>query len=410
MRKRTAFFGPMIVAFSLLCLVLLIPTSLLEKVIPNSMVKRASYGFQSNMIKGMLIQDKMLKSPNYLPIYGSSELMRIDPFHPTNYFEVNPIGVSKAAPNGLTPFLVGKAGSEDLVHFLNFATKKNLMENKKVVFILSPQWFTPKGDPFTYNFSILQAYEYAMHPQLSPKLQAAGAKRLLHFSKVKQDSVLKYLLEGQIYKDPKHQLLAHILRPVGDVILSALEKRDFVFTYFEPLSFKYKLTPDPALTKNVEWEQLIDNAAKVAKSKSNNNQFGIDNADYNRVYKNKLKSYKGKKRDLSYSNSPEYADLQLVLETLKEAHVKALFISVPVNGYWYDYVDVSKKGREIYYKKVKAQVEMAGFQFADYSNHEYDKTFLKDPSHLGWEGWAYVDQAIYEFWNNQPIKPQSATP
>lgn len=393
-------FGPIIAAFGLLCLVLLIPTSLLERAIPQSMVARKATGFAPNMIKGMLVQEKMLKNPKYLPIYGSSELKRMDEFHPSNYFKLNPIG--------FTPFLVGQGGSQDLYHFLNFATKKKELKNKKIVFILSPQWFTPHGIHYQYDFSILQAYEYALHPTLSPKPQAKGAKRLLHFKEVTRDWVLKTLLERYVHKDQKHQILAKLVRPLGLVILSALEKRDFLFTLVE--QGKHQLHLNPKLTKNVSWEQLRDNAARVSQKDSTNNRFGIDNVDFNKKIKKHLKHYKGYEKGLSYAKSPEYGDLQLVLDVLKEAHAKALFISVPVNGYWYDYVDISKKGRKIYYKRVKAQIEKAGFPVADYSNHEYDKYFLKDSLHLGWEGWAYIDQVIYEFWKNEQIKKQPATP
>lgn len=394
---KVSSFAPMIIAFGLLCLVLLIPTTLLEKAIPQFMVARAATGFSPNMIKGKLIQDKMLKNPKYLPIYGSSELKRMDPFHPSNYFKENPIG--------FTPFLVGQGGCQDLVHFLNFATKKKELENKKIVFILSPQWFTPHGIHFKYDFSILQAYEYALHPTLSPKLQAIGAKRLLHFNEVTRDFVLKSLLERYVYKDQKHQIIAGLVKPLGYIILSALEKRDFLFTLIQ--DWTHKPQPNDKLTKNVSWKQLRENAVKYAEKHTTNNKFGIDNADFNRKIKKNLKRFKGYRKDLSYAKSPEYGDLQLVLDVLKEEHVKALFISVPVSGYWYDYADISKKGREIYYKKVKAQIEKAGFQVADYSNHEYDKNFLQDTLHVGYEGWAHIDQAIYEFWKNKPLTKQA---
>lgn len=36
-----------------------------------------------SVIQGLDIQKKALQEGNYLPIYGSSELSRVDPFHPS---------------------------------------------------------------------------------------------------------------------------------------------------------------------------------------------------------------------------------------------------------------------------------------------------------------------------------------
>ena len=56
----------------------------------------------------------------------------------------------------------------------------------------------------------------------------------------------------------------------------------------------------------------------------------------------------------------------------------------------------------MYYKKVREQVEKAGYPVVDFSGHEYDKYFLKDTIHLGWKGWIYFDEAVQKF--NSEIK------
>jgi D-alanine transfer protein len=390
-------FGPVFLALGLFCLVLLVPNAFLEKTIPSSIVAQSATALNPHMFHGKFIQDKMLKDPHYLPIYGSSELSRLDQFHPSNYFKVN--------PSGFTPFLVGKGGTTDLVHFLNLATRANELKNKKIVIILSPQWFTPQGTSsveFGNEYSNLQAYDYIFHPMISHKLQVEGAKRFLQFKSVRQDRILNTLLEGVVYKDPYHQVKAALVKPIGEFILLSLEKEDYIASFY-PKKMK-KTYLDPAMTKGVSWETLRDNAEIVAKKSKTSNRFAIDNLDYKKHYKKKIKLLRDYANDLSYAKSPEYGDLQLLLDVLKESKAKALFISVPVNGYWYDYADVSKKGRDVYYKKVKHQIEKAGFPVADYSKYEYDKSFLTDTEHLGWGGWAYIDQSIYQFWNNRPIK------
>ncbi len=112
----------------------------------------------------------------------------------------------------------------------------------------------------------------------------------------------------------------------------------------------------------------------------------------------KLKQREGYLKNDAYDQSPEYEDLQIVLDLLKQSGAKPLFISVPVKGPWYDYAGFPKERREAYYKKVHEQIEKAGYPIADFSNHEYDKYFLKDHMHLGWKGWVYIDEAIQQFY------------
>ena len=55
----------------------------------------------------------------------------------------------------------------------------------------------------------------------------------------------------------------------------------------------------------------------------------------------------------------------------------------------------------MYYKKVREQVEKAGYPVIDFSGHEYDKYFLKDTIHLGWKGWIYFDEAVQKFYSEK---------
>lgn len=50
-----------------------------------------------------------------------------------------------------------------------------------------------------------------------------------------------------------------------------------------------------------------------------------------------------------------------------------------------------------------AQEKVYNVKLADFSQKEYEIYFLRDIMHLGWKGWVYLDRAVYEFYNNQPI-------
>lgn len=121
MKKR--FFGPIILAFILFAGAIAIPSSWLTGFITDKRVKESATALNPSMFQGLYLQDQMLKDPTYLPIYGSSELSRLDEFHPSNYFQVN--------NEGFTPYLVGKGGSQSLIHSLNFAAHMDQLKGKK---------------------------------------------------------------------------------------------------------------------------------------------------------------------------------------------------------------------------------------------------------------------------------------
>uniref|UniRef100_UPI002870760E D-alanyl-lipoteichoic acid biosynthesis protein DltD n=1 Tax=Lactobacillus jensenii TaxID=109790 RepID=UPI002870760E len=71
------------------------------------------------------------------PLFGSSELSRMDSLHPSVFaYKYN---------RNYTPFLLGGAGSQALAHFYGMQGIKSQLTNKKAVVIISPQWFTKKG-------------------------------------------------------------------------------------------------------------------------------------------------------------------------------------------------------------------------------------------------------------------------
>ena len=48
--------------------------------------------FTKREITKCFLTAKMLENSQYLPMYGSSEFLRMDAYHPSNYFKVNPAG------------------------------------------------------------------------------------------------------------------------------------------------------------------------------------------------------------------------------------------------------------------------------------------------------------------------------
>jgi D-alanine transfer protein len=395
---KKAVFSPIICAFLAFLFIMAIPNSWIEGLIPKSRVSQAATQLNPFMFQGTYIQSKMLEDNRYLPIYGSSELARLDAFHPSNYFQVN--------DDGFVPFLIGRGGSISIIHFLNFAEHTDQLKGKKLVFVLSPQWFQPKGadeNHFVPNYSSLQGYDLALNNNIDPALKQEVIKRLLHFIPIKDDKILSILYRGEISNDPWAQAKAYLVRPLAYINRAMLQKKDLYYSFVGGTNKSREINP---AVKNKSWSQLKQMATAEGARQATNNRFGVINSQYNKMKKS-VPHLKGYKKGASYGRSLEYYDFQLVLDLLKQSGAKPLFISVPVNGPWYDYTGFPKQGLTSYYKRIKHQVQAEGFPIADFSGHDYDPYFMKDTIHIGWKGWVYVDKAIKDFYNNNENQKKS---
>lgn len=386
---KKAFFAPLILAFLVLFILVIIPNKWIENLIPKSRINDAATELNLFMFQGKYIQGKMLESDRYLPMYGSSELSRLDQFHPSNYFREN--------NEGFTPFLVGRGGTESLIHFLNLSEHIDQLKGKKIVFVLSPQWFQPKGadeSHFVPNYSTLQGYDLVFNDKIDPKLKKMAIKRLLKYTPVQNDQMLSILYKSEISKNPWKQREASLLKPFAQAYRGVLVKKDLYYTLVGGFHRHRVISSQ---VKGKSWAQLNMEATEIGAKESKSNKFYVINSQYDKI-KERVPSLKNYKEGATYGKSIEYHDFQLVLDLLKESGAKPLFISIPVNGRWYDYTGFPKIGRTTYYKRIKKQIEAEGFQIADFSGHEYDPYFMKDTIHIGWKGWVYMDQAIQNFY------------
>lgn len=121
--KKKYLFGPIILALVLFASLVFVPASWLAKLVPADRLEQSATSLEPNMFQGTYLQGEMLADPEYVPIYGSSELSRWDPFHPSNYFAVN--GAEH------TPYLIGKGGTTSIIHDLNFATHADKLKGKR---------------------------------------------------------------------------------------------------------------------------------------------------------------------------------------------------------------------------------------------------------------------------------------
>lgn len=389
MKKYT--FLPLAIAVVLFFAFLFFPNRWLKSWITDQRVEEAKIELNPLMFQGAYLQSQMLKEKNTLPIYGSSELEHFDPFHPYNY--------TKAAKTPYSTFMVGRGGSQSITHFLNFAEQEKNLKGKKIIFIISPQWFTARGmDDFHFspNYSMLHAYDLAFNHEMNPKLKKEAMRRLLQFDTVKRDHLLVSMYKYELAKGKK-PLLGHVTMALGYINRSLLEKKDLYYSLINEKN--KKLHAKPSLIRDKTFEQQIQTADAFGKKRITNNNLNVNDRYFNRNIAPRYKQLKNFRKNVDYSKSPEYEDFNLVIDVLKDAGAKPLFISIPMNGKWYDYAGYSKEKRQAYYQKVRTIIKDANYPLIDYTSHEYDPHFLTDTIHIGWKGWVYLDHDMERYWN-----------
>lgn len=373
--------------------------------------------------QGSILQKEAFQSPKILPLYGSSEMSMIYDYHPAKVF---------TPETGVTPFLVGKGGTQTLIHVLNIASLGEEVRGKKLAVFLTPQWYGSGGisqSTFEGNFSALHAYEILRNPKLSSKLKHEVAQRLLQFPGAYQDyPYLEKVLALQGKPGSSAQIAKLLYTIPAQMEYAALAFQDAAKTEWEvkrlpaqtvaqysgnspnlqiASSQEPKRNQNPVqgaaivgirTTVRPQWSDLRTEAIEQGKKSTDNNPFGMDNGFYISNILPKLQERKDSDKSANYSSSPEYEDLKLLMDVLKEKGAKPLFVILPMNGRWADYTGISGTERQGCYKRLAQMIQTEGFALADFSTHEKDDYYLRDPWHLAWKGWVDVDEALDQFY------------
>lgn len=349
--------------------------------------------------KSPILQSMGARQSDNLLMFGSSELEQ------TIGYSTQPIKFFKGKKDGFQINLIGRAGYKSLVHAADFGALGSELKGQKVVFVLSPQWFIKQGineNTFEASSSELQVYGFLFNKDISLTTKQEFSKRITSITYSKTNKHFAMMWEYcSLYsnKELVSTSKRYLLTPYYWIRYELLILKDDI------ASNKY-LDSKPKLAKYIKpqhtvinWDAQLKKASKIAKSKSTNNKFGMDNKVYNHAFKRSLHTIKESRKNDSYIESPEYEDFKLLLDVCKDEGIKPLILNIPVNGKWYDYAGYNKSDRLAYYKKIDTMVKSYGFEVADFSKHENENYFLMDSAHIGWKGWVYVNEAIDKYYN-----------
>lgn len=394
-KKLFKIFGPIILAAVLLTLLLISPFNLRK--INDKTVEVAALSQSKNIFKGTVVKQKALKE-NYVPFFGSSELSRMDAFHPAT--------LASHYDRSYRPFLLGGPGSTSLSQFFGMQGINQQLKNKKAVMIISPQWFVPKGtDPgaFGLYYSNLEAVTWLRQAK-NDQMGRFAAKRLLQMPSVQNDPILKQAIQ----KVAAGQALSSSMKTYLDLKYNQLQHEDELFSTLALKDNTQKITKvAKVLPDKYDFEQLDAIAYKLGQENTTNNPFEISNKFFDKNLRKKYKKLKGKQSKYSYVISPEFADFQLVLNQFAKNNTDVIFVIPPVNKHWSDYTGLSQEMLQDFNQKITYQLRKQGFNnIVDLSKDDGERYFMQDTIHLGWRGWLKMDQAVAPFLTKAQPKPK----
>lgn len=386
MKKQLfSIFGPVILAAVLIVVLFFSPVKINQH--DPALLKEAASSMSGNILRGDDVKKEALSTDQYVPFFGSSELSRISPFHPSV--------LAEKYQRGYTPFLLGAPGTQSMAQFMMMQSLGKDLKNRKVVFVISPQWFVRDGLKRAY-FQAYYSPEQTLNWLLGlKKIDASDrylAKRLVQY-KVKDartDEMLRNVANGK--------LPSPFDKRISQLKLNLFSREDELFSTIGLRSKQKQIDASAKqLPDQYNKAELKKLANQIGREQTSDNSLQIQNKFFRGLRKH-LPELRNKQAKLDYRYSKEFSDFQLALDQLAKEHADVLFIIPPVNGKWSKYTGLSQEMLQQFSTKIKYQLQSQGFNnIADFTNDNNTNYFMQDTIHLGWQGWLAADQKIAPF-------------
>ena len=397
LKRLWLIFGPIFVAgllvFLLICFYPSSPShNLMEEKYSAASVSTESFKERSQKVRALTDPDM-----RFIPFFGSSEWNRFDNMHPAV--------LAEKYNRSYRPYFLGQAGAASLSQYFGMQQITSELENKQAVFVISPQWFTKEDhDPTIFQ-------TYFNNDQLTAFLENQSGDAASQFAAnrlLKQNPGIS--LKGIVEKLAKNEQLSEFDQTMIKASAGFNEKQAALFGQFSirgRLSYKDQVEKYLGnLPDQFSYEELEAIARKEGEENTTNNDLGVDNHFYNNQLKKDLKKWEGSQKNFNYLKSPEYNDLQLVLDQFAKSKVNVLFVFQPVNKKWMDYTGLSEEMYQHTVEKIRYQLESQGFtNIADFSKDGDEPYFVKDTIHIGWLGWLAFDKVVNPFLSNPTTAP-----
>ncbi|MFC6315674.1 D-alanyl-lipoteichoic acid biosynthesis protein DltD [Lapidilactobacillus achengensis] len=389
-------FGPVLVA--VIAALALFATPWRGLKINSQTLKEATVSLSTNVYRGEKIKDVALND-NYVPFIGSSELSRMDAMHPSV--------LAAKYKRGYQTLLLGGPGSQSLNHYFTIQEMSAQLRNKKVVYVISPQWFTPKGqrpDAFGYYYSALQATDWLLQAK-NTKADRYAAQRLLAMP----SGTSSLLIENATKKIAAGRRLSAVEKLMLTQKQVILKNEDALFSTLDLDNNWEHIKQETKKLPATDNERLLNQVAvKQAQQETTNNEFNIKDSFFKKELRGgrRLPRLKDSQVRFDYRRSPEYADFQLVLQQLAALNCQVEFVLPPINQRWVDYTGLNMTMWRQTTKKIKQQLLNQGFtNIDDLSEDGNQAYYMEDTIHIGWRGWLRMDQSVRPFLTETQAQP-----
>jgi D-alanine transfer protein len=331
--------------------------------------------------QGLAIQRAAARSPDILLLYGSSELTA-DP-RPNRAAE---FFASERSGFQICP--VGKPGATPLTILQRVAALGPDLRDRKIAISVSPSLFLRRElDPPGYagNFSLEGASAVIFGNAIDFQLKTEIASRLRQFPGTLAKSALLHIAVDRLASGRQiDRFVYSLIWPLGAAQNAALDLQDHFASLLYILSDGKKI-PRRELREILRPPETVeaDNRAKL-KLLASLIQLGPDG------FREKVEAAAG------------WNDLELLFRTLAELRSKALVLSMPLNGTFYDSQGISRPQRQFYYDKMEALARRYGIELMQFEEHDGDAGFqVSHREHPTTEGWVYYDRALDHFFHER---------
>lgn len=328
-----------------------------------------------------------------MAVFGSSEFRhgRNTVYHPMNMFRKQNISL----------MTLGGPYNQTLNHATMLGAISPSMKKKKVVLILSPGWFYKKGvtaDHFGLRFSESAYINFMENPKIPKDTKKYVAKRSLDLLSKSGSIKMRVERVNRINIDNDTNFLSKAAYKIRRKYLrdkDVLTVKGVLKT--EKIKRLDKYNGHIKNAQKIDWDKTLEEAKINGKFESNN-PFYIKSSNWNLSFRHIFKISKGRHKDETYLESPEYQDLEAFLQVCNAEGIKPLLVIQPVNGKWYDYTGLTADKRKIFTDKINDIAAEYGAKVEDFSKYNYEPYFLVDASHPSAPGWVKIDEAIYNYY------------
>lgn len=367
----------------------------LDKKYTDNINEKMCKSLDVKKFQGVYVQNKSLEEKDMM-LYGSSELG-------TTFIQQHPNNFYKDKIRDYNINIIGRGHYQTLIHSINVGALDDSKKTKKIGLIISPQWFTKEGiskEGFKANFSELQFYEFMDNKEISKDTKVKLCKRVRQLISRDSKSINMWIYSSLYMQDSFiASSVLNIFKPYYYIKKQVLYTLDLKQS-LDMIDNGNKENKKANVNKsNINWKEELYSAEQQGKEACTNNEYGIYDKYFEKYIKKDYSSLKGSSKNESYTDSPEFEDLNLFMQICKEINVEPLIISVPVHGKLYDYLEFDKLDRKEYYGKIRKIAESNNASLLDLSEYEYEKYFLCDKMHLGWKGWIRINEGINRYYN-----------